>query len=95
MSAARHVFVSGRVQGVGFRWHAVARAEALALSGWIKNLDDGRVEAWLEGPSRDVEEMLSWLRSGPSGARVTGVQAREVAPRGLFGFEVHRTAHGA
>jgi acylphosphatase len=85
-TVARHVLVSGRVQGVGFRWHARAKAEELALAGWVANLEDGRVEAWLEGEAAAVEAMLAWLARGPSAARVTGLEVVAAEARGLVGF---------
>jgi len=91
-SVARHVFVTGRVQGVAFRWHARERAKGLGLSGWVRNLDDGRVEAWVEGPEVDVEQMLAWLRRGPPGSRVNDVQVSPVAPAGHAGFEITRSS---
>ena len=86
----RHVFVIGRVQGVAFRWNARARAEELGLAGWVRNLYDGRVEAWVEGDDGAVRSMLAWLEQGPPGARVTGTQVSEREPAGLSGFEVRR-----
>ncbi len=92
--AARHVLVTGRVQGVGFRWHACERGRALGLGGWVRNLEDGRVEAWLEGGAEALEAMLAWLRRGPPGAHVQDLLAREVAPRGLAGFAIERSRAG-
>ncbi len=86
----RHVLVSGRVQGVGFRWHARAKAGELGLAGWVANLPDGRVEAWLEGAAEAVEAMLAWLRKGPPAARVTNLEVVESEPRGMTGFGVKR-----
>ncbi len=87
---ARRVFVSGEVQGVGFRHYTKVRARELGLAGWVQNLPDGRVEVWVEGPETIVEELLDWLRSGPSGAHVRGLEAREVRPAALERFEVRR-----
>lgn len=87
---ARQVLVSGRVQGVGFRWAARARGAELGLAGWVRNLPDGRVEAWIEGEAGAVEAMLAWLRRGPTAARVTGVEAVPREPEGLLGFESRR-----
>ena len=88
--ACRHVLVSGRVQGVGFRWAARAKGEELALAGWVRNLPDGRVEAWLEGEEQAVTAMLAWLRRGPTAARVTAVEAVPREPEGLSGFLTRR-----
>lgn len=89
---ARHVLVSGRVQGVAFRWYAKERADALGLAGWIRNLDDGRVETRFEGGSEAVEAMLEWLRAGPPAARVRGTDVREVPVEGHRDYAILRTA---
>jgi len=85
---ARRVFVSGEVQGVGFRYYTKLRARELGLTGWVQNLPDGRVEVWVEGPQPIVEELVEWLRSGPPGARVSSLEQREVEPAALERFEV-------
>lgn len=64
------MLVRGRVQGVGFRWHTRDRAQALALHGWVANLDDGRVEVSITGDAASVDQMLAWLRRGPASAHV-------------------------
>lgn len=87
---ARHVFVSGDVQGVGFRWHARERAQALGLAGWVRNLPDGRVEVLLEGGPEALEQMLAWLRRGPPSARVDRLEAADEAVAQRAGFEVRR-----
>ena len=86
----RRVLVSGQVQGVGFRWHTVERARALGVGGWVRNLPDGRVEAWIEGPSGAVEAMLAWLADGPAHARVDGLEPHAEQARGLTGFDIRR-----
>lgn len=68
--ASVHVLVSGRVQGVGFRWHARHRARELGLDGWVANLDDGRVETWAQGSPGAVDEFVAWLGVGEPPARV-------------------------
>ncbi len=72
-----HVFISGRVQGVAFRHYTVKTALSLNLRGWVRNLDDGRVEAVFEGDDSAVDTMLAWCRKGPSSARVTLVDVQE------------------
>lgn len=87
---AAHVFVTGRVQGVGFRWSTRREAERLGLSGWVRNLPDGRVEARVEGEPEALDAMLAWIERGPVGARVDGVE-RAAAECGHSGpFEVRR-----
>ena len=84
-----HVYVSGQVQGVFFRDSARERAEQLGLTGWVRNLQDGRVEAIFEGPSEKVREMVRWCEEGPSHAEVEDVEAEIEASEGdLEGFEV-------
>lgn len=83
-----HVFVSGRVQGVAFRDSARSQAEELGLSGWVRNLQDGRVEAVFEGDPELVRQMIDWCESGPSSADVDDVDVEDEQPEGLSGFEV-------
>jgi acylphosphatase len=82
--ARAHVFVEGRVQGVFFRANTCDRAEALGLTGWVKNTRDGRVEAVFEGPREDVEKIVQWCRKGPPGAVVTHVEVSWEEPKGEF-----------
>ncbi len=72
-SRAVHVLISGLVQGVAYRAWAERRANALGLSGWVRNLADGDVEAVISGPANAVEAMLFACRDGPRGARVDRV----------------------
>lgn len=66
--------VHGRVQGVGFRWHVLRRAQALELSGWVRNRADGSVEVLAEGPRNVLIQLLDALRRGPAAARVIRVE---------------------
>ena len=77
-----HALIRGRVQGVGFREFTRRRAAALGLSGWVRNLPDGRVEAEVEGERPAVEELLHALRSGPRLARVEAVDLEWLPPTG-------------
>ena len=74
-----HLFVSGKVQGVGFRNFTKERADELGVKGWVKNLLDGRVEAVMQGKSEAVEKMLASIRRGPRSARVDGVEVKDEA----------------
>jgi acylphosphatase len=74
VKARAHVYVSGRVQGVFFRYETKERADELGVTGWVKNLPDGRVEAVFEGERDGVEKMIDFCRVGPPGARVTKVE---------------------
>jgi acylphosphatase len=83
------IVVSGRVQGVWFRAATRAEAGRLGLSGWVRNLPDGRVEAVFEGERDLLRQMLAWCHRGPPGARVDGVEARWApATRRVEGFSV-------
>jgi len=80
MTKAVHVFVSGDVQGVGYRQGCRHTARSLDLVGWVRNLGDGRVELFAQGSDQGVNRLLDWMWAGPSGARVTGVESDVVAP---------------
>ena len=67
------IIVSGKVQGVFYRERTRQKAEKLGITGWVKNLGDGRVEAIFEGEKEKVEEMVDWARSGPIWAKVDGL----------------------
>jgi len=79
------VFVTGRVQGVGFRESTRQRAKALDLCGWVRNLADGRVEALFEGDDAAVAAALGFVREGPPLARVTDVSIADESPAGDLG----------
>ena len=72
-----YVRVRGVVQGVGFRHATVRKAHSLGITGWVANLEDGSVEAMLQGPANQVDLMLEWLRRGPPAARVTDLAGEE------------------
>jgi len=65
-----HVLISGRVQGVCFRMYTEEEAKRRGLTGWVRNLPTGQVEALFEGEKKAVEEMIAWCRQGPPTARV-------------------------
>ncbi len=79
-----HLYISGYVQGVGYRYSAIRAAQHLGVCGWVKNLRDGRVEAVIEGAQTDVEQMIDWCREGPSGAVVSGVEVKYLPYQGAF-----------
>jgi acylphosphatase len=80
--------ISGRVQGVWFRDGCAREAVARGVSGWVRNLPDGRVEAAFEGAAVDVEALVDWCRHGPRRARVVGVHVVDELPTGEPGFAV-------
>lgn len=85
-----HVFISGRVQGVFFRASTRDQAQKRDVDGWVRNLDDGRVEAVFEGPQSAVEVMVEWCHEGSPAAEVTDVSVSEEEPKGLEGFKIRR-----
>jgi acylphosphatase len=79
MTVTRHLRISGRVQGVGYR--DALRSEALArgLSGWVRNRRDGSVEALVQGTAADTDALIAWARRGPPAARVAGVEVQDAS----------------
>jgi acylphosphatase len=89
MRVARRFVISGRVQGVGFRWFVHDAASREGVTGWVTNLFDGRVEAFIEGDADSVTRVERALRSGPPGARVERVTVTdEEASGSLKGFSI-------
>lgn len=87
---ARRYVISGRVQGVGFRYFVRQQAQALDLAGWARNLPDGRVEAFIEGPRTTLDSVEQRLREGPTAANVTGVDVSDASPSLAADFEIRR-----
>jgi acylphosphatase len=91
----RRLRISGRVQGVGFRWSLCAEARLQSLTGWVRNCRDGSVEALLCGRLEAVEALTSWARTGPPGARVDDLIISDNPPsltaETLSGFEQRPT----
>ncbi len=69
----KHLLLSGRVQGVGFRHFTTQQANELGIRGWVKNLPDGRLEAVIMGTKKDVEEMVRRMKKGPRMASVSEI----------------------
>jgi len=84
----RRVVVHGLVQGVFFRDTCRQEAQRRDVTGWIRNVDDGTVQAEFEGPSDAVEAMVAWCREGPSRAQVDRVEVCDLDPVGAPGFHV-------
>jgi len=79
-----HVLVSGLVQGVNYRWFTLDTAANLGLTGWVRNLPDGRVEAEIEGEKETVERMIEAMRRGPRLAQVTDLETSEQPCQNLY-----------
>ena len=84
----KRVVLSGRVQGVSFRWATQQLARKHGVAGWVRNRPDGSVEAVFEGEPVDVERMLAFCREGPVGAAVAHVEVTDEEPERLAGFRV-------
>ena len=86
------VLISGRVQGVFFRDACRRMAERHGVSGWVRNLSDGSVEAVFEGPAAEVGRLVEWSREGPRAAVVEDVRVAAEPPEGISGFQVRQDA---
>ncbi len=82
------LLLSGRVQGVGFRFYAVRQARNLGVGGFVRNLPDGRVETEVEGRRTGVEAFVERMRRGPNGAVVRDLQVDWIALQGEEGFRI-------
>ncbi len=84
-----HILVSGRVQGVFFRDSTRMQAERLGVFGWVKNMEDGKVEAVLEGEKYIIEKVIEWVKRGPIIAKVENIDIEWQEYKGEFkGFEI-------
>lgn len=88
MKAAKHLHIEGRVQGVGFRYEMEAEARQLGLTGWVRNRDDGSVEAVVYGNIRGIEDIIAWAKHGPRLAKVTRLQVSEAEDPGSDSFVI-------
>jgi acylphosphatase len=86
--AAKRWFVNGDVQGVGFRFFVQDKATALGLSGWARNVDDGRVEVYAIGPANRLSDLAAALHLGPPMADVRSVEEQEAKIENLSGFTI-------
>jgi acylphosphatase len=87
-TTAVQVRVTGRVQGVAFRWDAQQEAQRIGVTGWVRNEPDGSVLAHVEGEPDLVNDMVVWLRHGPRAANVRDCAVREAAVSGAHSFEI-------
>ena len=87
----RHLRITGRVQGVGYRGWTQKTAHAMGLRGWVRNDTDGAVRAMLHGPPATIAKMIDAMRDGPPGARVDGIEAEPATPGPVpANFEIRR-----
>lgn len=91
--ATRRLLITGRVQGVGFRYALQDEAEKLGLAGWVRNRSDGSVEALAQGSPQALEALAAWARRGPPGARVAGLRVEPAPDEEVShaGFELRPT----
>lgn len=75
----KHLQITGRVQGVGYRHYMSRTARELGITGWVRNRRDGSVEAMVSGSAVAVEKIIAWARRGPASAQVSGVKVTEAA----------------
>jgi DNA ligase D-like protein (predicted 3'-phosphoesterase) len=94
MAKAVTVKVTGRVQGVSFRWYAVQEAQRLGVTGWVRNEPDGSVGLHAEGAAEAVDALLGFVHAGPRGARVAGVDVDEVRVEGHEQFAIRGVIAG-
>ncbi|ERG90799.1 MAG: acylphosphatase [Haloquadratum walsbyi J07HQW1] len=85
-----HVFISGTVQGVYYRASTRDAARERGVRGWVRNLDDGRVEAVFEGPESAVDSLIEWCHTGSPDASVSDVSVSYTDPEGIDGFRIRR-----
>ena len=84
MKVRIHCYISGRVQGVSFRFYTVRVADKLGLTGWVRNLPDGRVEVMTEGEEKDIKKFLELLKKGPILSKVDEVKIEKEEYTGSF-----------
>lgn len=87
---SKRVFITGKVQGVGFRFHAHEKAHELKLMGYVRNLKDGRVEMVIVGSEKDVNEMIKWSHKGPNTAKVDSVEVLDAKDEHFDDFSIRR-----
>jgi acylphosphatase len=88
VKSAFYARVSGRVQGVGFRYSAIREAQRLRINGWVRNASKGDVEVWAEGAPEKLAAFLEWLHKGPQFSRIDMVDTEEKKCKGYYDFNV-------
>jgi acylphosphatase len=89
---ARHLIITGQVQGIGYRWSMIASAEELGVTGWVRNRRDGSVEAHVCGHGEAIARVIAWARLGPPGAQVDHIHVELAEALDFSGFELRPTA---
>jgi len=89
MATAVHIKIRGLVHGVSFRSSMAQLASDLGVRGWVRNLPDGSVEAFLEGDERKVKRVVDWAKFGPPRARVDKLEIEPATPRNHRDFRIH------
>ncbi len=89
MVTAVHIRIRGLVHGVSFRSSMAQLASDLGVRGWVRNLPDGTVEAFLEGDERRVKRIIDWAKFGPPRARVDKLEVEPATPRNHRDFRIH------
>jgi len=89
MVTAVHIRIRGLVHGVSFRSSMAQLASDLGVRGWVRNLPDGTVEAFLEGDERKVDRVIDWAKFGPPRARVDKLEVEPATPRNHRDFRIH------
>ena len=82
----RHLRITGRVQGVGYRWNMAQQAQRLGVNGWVRNKRDGSVEALIQGPASQVLSLIEWAQQGPKQAQVADVAVTVAEALEVFGW---------
>ncbi len=86
--SAYNLRISGRVQGVGFRYATLRKAQRYGVAGWVRNMADGSVEVECEGESGEIDRFIRFLSKGPPGSHVRSVDKRIITPKGYTRFTV-------
>jgi acylphosphatase len=88
MEKTIHCFVSGRVQGVCYRMETSQQAKILGLTGWVRNLEDGRVEVMASGEAALIDQLRTWLAKGPKLAQVINVESHDMEYQAFPDFSI-------